>query len=302
MARIIQPENRDRNVGTILVVSSAVASSAKAIFVKLAYAYRVDPITLLALRMAFAMPFFLGTALWSHRRTDTTRLSRRDQITLLILGCVGYYLASTLDFIGLKYISAGLERLMLFLYPTLVVVLSALLFRRPVRRQETVAMALSYAGILLVFLREAGGGAIFTGGALVFASALAYAVFLVGSGHMIQRLGATRFTALTMIVAGLACIAQFLVTRPLRALALPAAVYILALAMALLSTVVPAFLLSAGIRRIGPRRAALLGFAGPISTILLAWIFLGEPLTAAKIAGTGLVLAGMLQLRAADTN
>ncbi|MDX9768566.1 MAG: DMT family transporter, partial [Ectothiorhodospiraceae bacterium] len=233
-------------------------------------------------------------------------LGRRDWLVVIGLGLVGYYLASLLDFLGLAYISASLERLVLFLYPTLVVLMTALVFRRPVGRREVVALALSYGGIALVFLRDVSveGDDVVLGAALVFGSALAYAIYLVGSGEVVQRLGTTRFTAYAMTVSCGASVAQFLVTHPVDALYQPMPVYTLALAMALLSTVMPAFLLSAGIRRVGARSASLVSATGPVVTIALAAVFLGEAITGAQLAGTALVLAGVLAVslprRAAD--
>ena len=184
----------------------------------------------------------------------------------------------------------------MFVYPTLVVVMTAVLFRRPVGRREGLALVLSYAGIALVFLqgvaeRQPG---IAMGTALVFGSALAYATYLVGSGEMIRHLGAVRFTAYAMTAACMAAVAQFLVTQPLGHLVQPVPVYALALAMALLSTVLPAFLLSAGIRRVGARSAALISGSGPVSTLFLAAVFLNEPVTTVQLAGTALVMVGVL--------
>jgi drug/metabolite transporter (DMT)-like permease len=282
-------------IGVAFVLVAAVGFSAKAVLVKLAYLQGVDAVTLLALRMLLSVPFFLIVAAWL-RRTDPLAMSGRDWASVVGLGLLGYYLASLLDFLGLEHVSAGLERLVLFLYPTLVVIITALVFRRPVGRREAAALALSYGGIALVFLRDVSshGADVPFGALLVFGSALAYAVYLVGSGEVLRRLGAMRFTAYAMTVACGASVAQFLATEPLAALRQPPPVYALALAMALLSTVMPAFLLSAGIRRVGARSASLIGAMGPASTIFLAALFLGEPITGAQLAGTALVITGVL--------
>ena len=284
-------------LGSLFVLLSAIGFSAKAILVKLAYVYSVDAITLLALRMVFSAPFFIITAIWYSLDKKLSPLTGRDWLTVLILGFLGYYLASLLDFLGLQFISAGLERLILFLYPTFVVVLSVLFFSRPLRKKELFALLLSYVGIAIVFQHDIGTVQqnLILGSSLVFASAWAYALYLIGSGRSIARLGAMRFMSYVMIVACVACFAQFLFTRPLNAVfsqAMP--VYGLGIAMALLSTVAPAFLLALGIRHIGASRASLISSIGPITTIFLAYFFLNEPMSAVQLFGSALVLAGVL--------
>lgn len=287
--------NQDALVGVFFALLAAVGFSAKAILVKLAYLDRVDAVTLLALRMAFSVPFFIGVALWARRR-HAEPLSRPDRFIVLALGLVGYYLSSYLDFLGLQFISAGLERLILFLYPTMTVILSALLARRAIGRPVMAAMAVCYAGIALVFLHDVGTmqGGVVLGASLVFASTLSYSIYLVGAGHAIARIGTARFTAYAMIVATAASLLQFAVTHPLHALDVPLRVYELALAMAIFSTLLPVFLLSHAIRRIGSGSASLAGSVGPVSTLLMAYVFLQEGLSALQIAGSALVLAGVL--------
>ena len=287
--------NQDALVGVVFALLAAVGFSAKAILVKLAYLDRVDAVTLLALRMAFSVPFFIGVALWA-RRQHAEPLSRQDRILVVILGLIGYYLSSFLDFLGLQYISAGLERLILFLYPTMTVILSALLTRRAIGRTVMVAMAVCYAGIALVFFHDVGTmqGGLVVGASLVFASTLSYSVYLVGAGHAIARIGAARFTAYAMIVATAASVLQFAFTHPVHALEVPARVVELALAMAIFSTLLPVFLLSHAIRRIGSGSTSLIGSIGPVSTLFMAYVFLQERLSLLQIAGSALVLAGVL--------
>lgn len=284
-------------LGVVFALLAAVGFSAKAILVKLAYQGGVDAVTLLALRMAFSVPFFIGVALWI-RRQHAEPLNTHDRLLVLVLGLglVGYYLSSFLDFLGLQYISAGLERLILFLYPTMTVMLSALIYKRIIGKKVIAAMALSYAGIALVFMHDAGAqqGGIMPGATLVFASTLSYSIYLVGAGHAIQRIGTARFTAYAMIVASAACLLQFAVTHPLSSLDLPFRVYELSVAMAIFSTVLPVFLLSYAIRRIGAGSASLIGSVGPVSTIYLAYLFLNESISLLQIAGSSLVLVGVL--------
>ncbi|MHB0973898.1 MAG: DMT family transporter [Thiobacillus sp.] len=287
--------NQDALAGVFFALLAAVGFSAKAILVKLAYLDRVDAVTLLALRMAFSVPFFIGVALWA-RRQHAEPLSRHDLILVLILGLIGYYLSSFLDFLGLQYISAGLERLILFLYPTMTVILSALLARRALSRTVMAAMAVCYAGIALVFFHDVGTmrGGIVVGASLVFASTLSYSVYLVGAGHAIARIGTARFTAYAMIVATAASVLQFAFTHPLQALEVPARVVELALAMAIFSTLLPVFLLSHAIRRIGSGSTSLIGSIGPVSTLFMAYVFLQERVSVLQVAGSALVLAGVI--------
>ena len=287
--------NQDALVGVFFALLAAVGFSAKAILVKLAYLDRVDAVTLLALRMAFSVPFFIGVALWA-RRQHAEPLSRHDRILVVILGLIGYYLSSLLDFLGLQTLSAGLERLILFLYPTMTVILSALLYKRAISRTVMAAMAVCYAGIALVFFHDVGTmqGGLVVGASLVFASTLSYSVYLVGAGHAIARIGAARFTAYAMIVATTASVLQFAFTHPLHALEVPARVVELALAMAIFSTLLPVFLLSHAIRRIGSGSTSLIGSIGPVSTIFMAYVFLQERVSVSQVAGSALVLAGVI--------
>lgn len=281
--------------GTLLVLLAAIGFSAKAVIIKIAYVYPVDAGTLLALRMLFSAPFFVLMALWSGRSGEP--LSRDDWKWVGLLGFTGYYLASYLDFLGLVYVTASLERLILFLYPTMVVLLSAWLLKTPIRRHDVAALALSYGGIALVFRESLGlaGEArdLAVGGALVFASGVIYSFYLIGVGGIIARIGSARFTAYAMLVACAACVIQFLLTHRLEALRLPMPVYALSLLMAIVSTVVPAWFMSEGIRRVGAKRAAMAGSIGPVATIFLGWWILDEAVTAVQSIGVALVLAGV---------
>lgn len=287
--------NRDVFFGVIFALLAAVGFSAKAILVKLAYLDSVDAVTLLALRMVFSVPFFIGVALWV-RRQHAKPLNAHDRLLVLGLGLIGYYCSSFLDFLGLQFISAGLERLILFLYPTMTVILTALIYKRAIGKRAIAAMVLCYAGIALVFLHDVGTkeDGIVLGASLVFASTLSYSIYLVGAGHAIARIGTLRFTAYAMVVASAASLLQFGVMRPLIALDLPIRVYGLSVAMAIFSTVLPVFLLSFAIRRIGSGSASLIGSIGPVSTIYLAYVFLNESISLLQIAGSSLVLAGVL--------
>jgi drug/metabolite transporter (DMT)-like permease len=287
-------------LGVALAILAALGFSFKAIFVKLAYAVPqalpVDAVTLLSLRMVFALPVFIWVAVHSSRAAPP--LTRRDWLLLTALGLLGYYGASILDFIGLRYITAGLERLILFTYPTLTVMIGVLFMGKSLSRREVGALVLSYLGIGLAFFHDlefAGeSSTVLIGAAFVFASSLSYAFYLAGSAPMIQRLGAARFTALAMLVSTLATLLHFVITQPFSALIQPLPIYAYGVGMALFSTVLPVFWQSAAIRRIGPAKAVLIGTLGPMLTIFFGWWLLGEPLSLAQLAGAGLVLAGVL--------
>jgi len=227
-----------------------------------------------------------------------SKIARADWWRLVWLGCIGYWLASLLDFMGLQYITASLERLVLFLYPTLVVLLSALMLRQPITRRAVAALVLSYAGIAFVFwhdIRFAGdAGGTLKGGALVFASAILYALYLVQAGGVIARLGSARFIAWAMLASTVFVVTQFLLTRPLAALAVPRSVQAISLAMAVFSTVLPTWLIAESIRRMGANAASLVGSLGPVFTIGLGAMILGEPVHAIQLAGAALVLGGVL--------
>ncbi|HSN41515.1 MAG TPA: DMT family transporter [Burkholderiales bacterium] len=282
--------------GLLFAVVGVICFSVRPIFIKLAYAYVVDPVTLLALRMAFSVPFFIVAALWTRRDGRRGRLTRRDIAAIAALGLLSYYAASFLDFLGLQYISAGLGRLLQFIYPTLVVLLSALfLGKRPTRR-DIAALLLTYFGLLLVFWHALGGEQrnLWLGAVFIFASATCYATYLVAGSEVIARVGSARFTAYAMIVASAACIAQFIALRPLSALDLPLPVYGWAAAMAIGSTVIPGFLVSEALRRIGANRVAIIGALGPVTAIALGYLGLDEIMTPLQIIGAAFVLLGVI--------
>ena len=280
--------------GVVLALAGAMAFSGKAIIVKLAYRYGVDAVTVIMYRMLFALPIFLGMSWWAGR--GQAPLTRADWAGVLGLGFAGYYLSSFLDFLGLQYVTASLERLILYLNPTLVLLLAWVLHRKPATRSQLAGMATSYAGVLLVFGYEARleGSNVALGTVLVFLSAVSYAVYLVYSGQLVKRLGSLRLVGLATSVACVLCIAQFLVLRPVSvAFAVAPEVVWLSLLNAVACTAVPVLLVMMAIERVGPAVTAQTGMVGPVSTILLGVWLLGEPFTAWVAAGTGLVLAGI---------
>nr|WP_242478159.1 DMT family transporter [Rubrivivax gelatinosus] len=279
-----------------LAGAGSIAFSGKAIIAKLAYRHGVDAVTLVMYRMLFALPLFLVIAWWAGRGKPP--LTRRDWGVVAGLGFSGYYLASTLDFAGLQYISASLERLILYLNPTLVLLLGVVLFGQRVSGQRLAALAVSYAGVLLVFGHEVtlAGPQTLLGAALVFGSAVSYAVYLVASGAEVRRLGAMRLTGLASCVACLLCIAQFAVLRPLGAAIVAPEVLWLSVLNATACTVAPVLMVMMAIERIGPTLTAQTGMVGPLSTILMGVLLLDEPFNGWIVAGTVLVLAGITLL------
>lgn len=282
--------------GVLFVLIAAFTFSTKAVLIKLAYAYgtQITPLIVLTLRMVMSLPFFVAAIFLLERRSQTA-LTRRDHLHLLGLGIVGFYLAAYLDFVGLAYISASLERLILLLYPTLVVLLSAAIFRRAITGKEMIALLVSYAGIIIVFAQEltVAGSNIMLGATLIFGSALAYAIYLIGCGVMVKRIGAMRFTAYAMTIACAVTLLHFGLDYDATILALPHQVYGLTLIMAIVSTVIPTFLMNSGIQRIGANPASIISSMGPIMTIVLAYLFLDEQMTLVQLAGAVLVMAGV---------
>ena len=283
--------------GVLLALAGTLTFSIKAIIVKLAYRHGVDPYTLIMLRMLFALPLFVALAWWAGRGQPP--LTARDWRVVGLLGFSGYYLASFLDFWGLQYVSAGLERLILYLGPTLVLLLGRVLYQRRVARGQLVALAVSYVGVLLVFGHELelGGPHTVLGTALVFGSTLSYALYLLFSGEEVKRLGAARLTGLATSVACLLCILQFVLLRPLdSALAVAPQVLWLSLLNATLCTFAPVLMVMMAIERVGAAVASQAGMIGPVSTIAMGVWILGEPLNAWIVAGTLLVLGGITLL------
>ncbi|MDR2871970.1 MAG: DMT family transporter [Xanthomonadaceae bacterium] len=283
--------------GIVLAGLGAIAFSGKAIIVKLAFRYGVDAVTLLALRMLVALPLFVMMAIWSSGRA-TQALSHSDYWKIVVLGVLGYYLASFLDFEGLRYITATLERLILYLTPTIVLLIGVVIFRRRVTRIQIIALLISYAGVTLAFGHDirVGGSNIALGSLLVFGSALVYAIYLVGSGELVMHVGAVRLTAYAGSVASVFCIAQFFLLRPLDALQLPYQVYVLSLLNGTICTVLPILLVMLAVARIGPALASQVGMIGPVSTIVLSFSLLHEPMEGVQIIGTILVLSGVLMV------
>jgi drug/metabolite transporter (DMT)-like permease len=282
--------------GILLALVGVLAFSLKAIVVKLIYRYHVDPVTLLALRMVFALPLFILAAWWANRGAGGPRLTARDGALICVLGALGYYAGSLLDFAGLQYVSAALGRLVLFLYPTVVVILSAVFLKKPITPRIATALIVSYLGIALVLSRAAmeQQSNIVLGALLIFCGALTYSVYLVAGSRVVQRVGSMRFTALAMSGATAVGAGHFLAARPLTVLDLPANVYALVLLLATVCTVLPVFATAEALKRVGANLVAIVGAVGPVATIALGFIILDERMTAIQLGGAVLVVGGVL--------
>jgi len=283
--------------GLLLAMGAALGFSLKAVFVKLAYQYGVDAITLLMFRMCFALPFFIAFAIIEERKADSP-VGLKNMTLIFLLGLIGYYFSSLLDFVGLQYVTAGLERLILFIYPTIVVMISALFFGKGITKEAVIALLLSYFGIALAMYHDvqlSGEFAVY-GSMLIFGATLTYSMFLVGSGEVIPKVGARRFTAYAMIISSVAVIIQFGLLRDVTDLRQPVEVYLYGFAMALFSTVIPAFLLASAIHRIGASQTAIVGALGPVITIVVAALVLNEEVSVMQMLGALFVIAGVFSL------
>ena len=279
--------------GLLLAAAGSIAFSGKAIIVKLAYRHGVDAITLVMLRMLFAVPFFIAMAWWAGRGKPA--LTRADCLGVLGLGFSGYYLSSYLDFLGLQYISASFERLILYLNPTLVLILGWVLYKRKITYRQAVAMAVSYSGVMLVFGHEVSlvGENVALGAMLVFGSAVSYAIYLSYSGQLVQRLGSLRLAGLATTVACFFCILQFVLLKPMSALDVAPQVVYLSMLNATACTVLPVLMVMMAIERIGPGLASQIGMIGPMSTLSMGAFWLDETFNMWILMGTVLVLGGV---------
>jgi len=286
--------------GVSICLLGAICFSTKAVVVKLAYRdTSVDAVTLLALRMLFSLPFFVISALIVSKKDDNVKFTLSQWFAVAAVGCLGYYISSLLDFLGLQFVTAGMERLILFIYPTLVLLMSSLLFRQKIKGIQWLAVAITYVGLLLAFVNEADfqsakNDHFFEGSLLIFACAFTYAAYIVGSGKLIPVVGAVKFNSYAMTFACVGVLIHFFINNDNSLFALSASVYIYSLVMAVLSTVIPSYLVSEGIKRVGSDNAAIIGSVGPVSTILQAYFLLYEPISLMQLLGTLLILIGVL--------
>ncbi|HEY1114055.1 MAG TPA: DMT family transporter [Chitinophagaceae bacterium] len=294
------PKDKLTLAGFLITLVGAILFSTKAIIVKLAFAQTaIDAVALLTLRMVFSLPFYLVAALVISNREGNVRMTGRQMLLTLGLGLLGYYLSSLFDFLGLQYISAGLERLILFLYPTFAVLITTFVFKQHLGRNQKWALVLTYIGIGIAYFGELQidkSAQFLLGSLLVFLCAVTYSGYISFSGRIIPQVGALKFTAYAMLAATLGVFAHFLVTSGDLSLLASPRNWEYGLLLAVLATVIPSFLLSLGLKKIGANNVAIISSIGPVSTILQAHYILGEPIFPAQLVGTGLVIAGVLLL------
>jgi drug/metabolite transporter (DMT)-like permease len=282
--------------GVSLGILGVVLFSSKAVMVKLAYYYEVDAITMLLLRMLFSFPFYIVIAYLHRNDVQEIKTTRKDYLWLVFFGLVGYYLASLFDFVGLTYIKASLERIILFVYPTIVILLNRLFLKQPITKTQIIAIFLSYLGILIAFSDEVAiaGNEVYIGGFFVLLSAITYASYLAGSGWLIPKFGVVKFTTYAMLVSCCSVFLHYSFTNEIALFNLPWQVYGLGFLIAVFATVIPSFLVSYSIKIISSSNFAIVSGIGPISTIVLAAIFLNETLTLFQLFGALLVITGIV--------
>jgi drug/metabolite transporter (DMT)-like permease len=284
--------------GVFISIMGAVCFSTKAIVVKLAYLdYPVEAITLLAIRMLISLPFFLLSAFLTSNNKDNVKFTLKQWLQIAVLGCFGYYASSLLDFEGLKHVSAGIERLILFIYPTFVLLISAVWLKRKVKKIEWIAVAITYAGLVVAFAGEAivlGGPEFYLGSIMILVCAFTYAIYIAGSGNLIPIVGAVKFNSYAMSFAAAAVLIHFMFNGTQSLMGLPFSIYAYGFFMAIVSTVIPSYLVSISIKRLGANTTAIIASIGPVSTILQAYWLLGDSVSAMEIAGTGFILLGIL--------
>ncbi|WP_036384656.1 DMT family transporter [Muricauda sp. MAR_2010_75] len=287
-----------KGLGILYGILGVVLFSSKAVMVKLAYQYQVDTLDLLMFRMFLSLPFYILILFIIRKKRPSVEIRTKDYLWLLAFGFVGYYLASYFDFLGLNYIKAGLERIILFVYPTIVVFLGWLFFREKITKVQTTAIIITYMGVVVTFWNELeiAGNEALIGGFLVLLSAITYASYLVGSGWLIPKFGVLRFTCYAMIVSTCCILMHYIFAGDWDLFQYPLPVYGYGFAMAIFATLIPSFLVSASIERLGASNFSILGSLGPVSTILLAYVFLAEKLTYWQLFGMLIVIFGVTYL------
>ena len=288
-------------IGVLLVVIGSICFAGKAVLVKYNYLhYHVDTVSLLALRMLFSAPFYLIILFFQNRKqSEVPKLSGREWIWMLFIGLVGYYLAAFFDFWGLNYITASVERLILFIYPTIVVILSAIFLKKTIHKIQYFALVVTYMGVAFAFVPDLRMGMqkdLIIGSSLIFLSSLTYAIYLIGSGEMIPKVGTLRFTCYAMLISTAMIIVHYFISVRGNLFTYQPEVYWLSITMAVFTTVIPSFMISEGIKRIGSGNASIIASIGPIATIIMANIFLDEIISSWQTVGTFIVLGGVLMI------
>ncbi len=287
--------------GFLVAFFGAILFSTKAVIVKKAFAdVHVDALTLLTLRMLFSLPFYVTTAFIISSRASNKQMSRKEWCMLIALGLFGYYLSSLFDFIGLQYISAGLERLILFLYPSFAVLINALIFKQAIKRNEVIALLLTYTGIGIAYYGElkidTSNPNFLLGSFLIFLCSITYSIYIVGSGRMIPKVGANKFTTYALLASTGGVFIHYAIRGQYTIFQTGIELWGYGVLLAVVATVIPTFMLSAALKKIGSNNVAIISSIGPVSTITQAHYILGEEIFPLQILGTGLVLTGVLLL------
>ena len=283
-------------IGFMMLVIANMCFSTKAVIIKLMYQFHVDTFSVIALRMLFSLPIYVAVAVVLIKRKDNVRLTKKELLSVAGLGILSYYISSMLDFLGLQYISAGVERLILFTYPTIVLVISAVMFKKKITTPQYIAMILTYIGVAVAFVAEKGLGDqknLILGVSLIFTCAITYAFFVVGTGELAKRFGSIKFTCYAVLAATVPALIQSYIHDGMNIFNFPSEVYTLSIWLSIIATVIPTFMIVEGIRLVGAGNSGIIGFVGPVWTIFLANWLLNEPITLLQLIGTAIVLAGV---------
>lgn len=296
-----RPKYTGQLFGFLICMIGALLFSTKAIIVKKAFVdIKADALTLLALRMVFSLPFYLVAAFLVSSNKSNKKMTGKEWLIVVVLGTFGYYLSSLLDFLGLQYISAGLERLILFLYPTFVVLINAFLFKEKIKGKMIWALVLSYLGIAIAYIGELqvdfNNPNFYWGSLLIFLCSITFAIYIAGSGYIIPKIGASKFTSYALLCSTAGVFTHYLLRRDYEALQKNSGMWWYGILLAVVATVIPTFLLSYSTKKIGASNVAIISSIGPVSTILQAHYILGESIFFEQIIGTAMILAGILLL------
>jgi len=286
----------NKTIGYILAITAAVIFSSKAVFVKLAYQFDADTLSILVLRMGFALPIYIFIFLYRNKSNDKITISKRDWLLMISMGIIGYYLSSYFDFLGLQHITANLERLLLFIYPTFTTILAALILKQKITSRKWIAIVVCYLGIFISFFQNDSpeeAQNLLLGVTLVVLSAITYSFYLIGSDRLIPKYGAQRFTTYIMIISCVAVLLHFFAQIPPHFFEMQWQVYAIGLTLAIFCTVLPTYMVGEAIKRLGASTTSILSSAGPVSVIFLSMFVLGESVTVFHLIGTAVVIAGI---------
>ncbi|MFK4490043.1 DMT family transporter [Bradyrhizobium sp. USDA 336] len=288
---------RESFIGAALGLAAIACISVRPVLVKLAYVELRDPITILAMRMAYCLPIASVFLLFSSRQmqAQSAPLTMREKSLLTLMGFFGFYVSSYLDFWSLEFLSAGTSRLITYSYPSFVMVFSILILRRWPTRSEVGALIITYAGLLALLISgtSVAGPEAVQGAGLAWLSAATYALYLVLNSGIGHRVGSLRTASFVILVGSTACVLQFLFTRDIMVLAVSWRVYALTAGMGLITTIIPVYLVTAAMTRIGANRMALIGALGPVLSVGMGVTFLGDGLGVAQVFGASMILAGV---------